>query len=718
MSEHKLFELKPVVLANDDYQDSDETFVKQLYNDNYFQDGQETHVDETCSQPSSLQCAQRFTSVHNVMVTPRNCVNVTNDNVTDLFDEINCSQSQASACSNLNSLIQLYRELPKDLFIAKVLDDNDTDEKLLYELRRNIFSDLKLRDNFPFPTGTELKRRKNTNRGDSVHTKLSCDIYILISVFEGAPFEELRDLLSSSKYSSKNDPDLSVMAETKTQITDASQNHELEFKLIHNSMASIQADIMALQQDNKTLRDECIKECKSLRNEMKSLKTDTLSDINKIKTTLAECQLSIERVCSDKANGVASLKSDIRQIRSDLISVDETIDVRYSELDKKIFGISKLDKKVTKIEHRLSKMQLTQDTPVPPVHAISISPSPTSHQTSNSVNNSITREPPTSDTTAVIPTTMTKGVKSNVSQPQSDTVKDMRLTLGNTRLYQSPVSHMIKRLPISAVNQDDNDLISFSPAVAKPLSPQMTCDSNLNESKSTSNGNIQQPIHGSFSDDDVTDSINCPLENRFSCLPVDDDSVECRLYSDAARQPTVIKHDELHINQQYSKIPVMISDRKVNVDRKNDRKSYLKSMQKEQKMLQPKSTGTIIIDNDDDDDDEFTVHVRRRTKRFYVGGFLPSITEAILMRYAKRRGVKLSWVNIRRYESQNRAVIRVNVDSELGYRLVEDGFWPRGIVCRPWYSKGQYNRRYDSNYDDYDHDLENHCARGNGSNAY
>ena len=47
---------------------------------------------------------------------------------------------------------------------------------------------------------------------------------------------------------------------------------------------------------------------------------------------------------------------------------------------------------------------------------------------------SITRKPPTSDTTAVIPTTMTKGVKSNVSQLQSDTVKDMRLTLGNTRL--------------------------------------------------------------------------------------------------------------------------------------------------------------------------------------------------------------------------------------------------------------------------------------------
>ena len=97
-------------------------------------------------------------------------------------------------------------------------------------------------------------------------------------------------------------------------------------------------------------------------------------------------------------------------------------------------------------------------------------------------------------------------------------MKDMRLALGNTRLYQSPVGHMIMRLPISAVNQDDNDLISFSSAVAMPLSPQMTCDLNLNESNSTSNDNIQQPIHGSCSDDDVTDSINCPLENRFSCV--------------------------------------------------------------------------------------------------------------------------------------------------------------------------------------------------------
>ena len=134
---------------------------------------------------------------------------------------------------------------------------------------------------------------------------------------------------------------------------------------------------------------------------MKSLKNDTLSDINKIKATLAECQFSLGHVCSEKANGVASLKSDIRQIRSDLISVDETIDMWYSELDM-ISGISKLYKKVTKIEHRLNKMQLTKDTPVSPAHTVSISSSPKSHQASINVNNSITMEPPTSDTYQVL----------------------------------------------------------------------------------------------------------------------------------------------------------------------------------------------------------------------------------------------------------------------------------------------------------------------------
>ena len=51
--------------------------------------------------------------------------------------------------------------------------------------------------------------------------------------------------------------------------------------------------------------------------------------------------------------------------------------------------------------------------------------------------------------------------------------------------------------------------------------------------------------------------------------------------------------------------------------------------------IPPESTEEV------DNDDDFVVHVRRRTKRFYVGGFLPGITEK-KFNYAARRGVTLT----------------------------------------------------------------------------
>ena len=53
----------------------------------------------------------------------------------------------------------------------------------------------------------------------------------------------------------------------------------------------------------------------------------------------------------------------------------------------------------------------------------------------------------------------------------------------------------------------------------------------------------------------------------------------------------------------------------------------------------------------------------------------------------------VTWINIRRYEDQNRAVIQINVDSEKGVRLLERGFWPEGVVCRPWYTRNVYRQK-------------------------
>ena len=52
---------------------------------------------------------------------------------------------------------------------------------------------------------------------------------------------------------------------------------------------------------------------------------------------------------------------------------------------------------------------------------------------------------------------------------------------------------------------------------------------------------------------------------------------------------------------------------------------------------------------------------------FYIGGFKPSISGPKLTRYVTKKGVPVTWISIRRYEKQNKAVIRLNVVSDLSY---------------------------------------------------
>ena len=87
------------------------------------------------------------------------------------------------------------------------------------------------------------------------------------------------------------------------------------------------------------------------------------------------------------------------------------------------------------------------------------------------------------------------------------------------------------------------------------------------------------------------------------------------------------------------------------------------------------------------------IYVRSKSMRCYVGGFKSSITENLLCNYVQRRGVFVSWLNIRRYPDQNRAVIQINVDGERGASLFEEGFWPEGVQCRPWYPRNAYRRK-------------------------
>ena len=205
MSSKSLTSLKPVILGNDDYE---EPTVNQVFSSTC----EETAVKQVFSPDnsySSFQCGQRVTSLLNINVTPRNLVNVTQENVSSLFTEITDDTTNMHVPSqSIHNVLQLFRQLPKDMFLSQILSDFHSDEMDLKELRNTLFSELKTLADFPFPIGSELKRRKKPKIGESTAVKLCNDVYVLASVFEGASFDDMKELLSISKYnqdSTQND---------------------------------------------------------------------------------------------------------------------------------------------------------------------------------------------------------------------------------------------------------------------------------------------------------------------------------------------------------------------------------------------------------------------------------------------------------------------------------------------------------------------------------
>lgn len=88
----------------------------------------------------------------------------------------------------------------------------------------------------------------------------------------------------------------------------------------------------------------------------------------------------------------------------------------------------------------------------------------------------------------------------------------------------------------------------------------------------------------------------------------------------------------------------------------------------------------------DGEDENFEQYVKKRAKRFYLGGFKPTITRDVIANYVNIRGPTVTWVRIwTSKRNPNNVVIRLNVEDNYLAQLLESrSFWPRGVTCRPW----------------------------------
>ena len=122
-------------------------------------------------------------------------------------------------------------------------------------------------------------------------------------------------------------------------------------------------------------------------------------------------------------------------------------------------------------------------------------------------------------------------------------------------------------------------------------------------------------------------------------------------------------------------------------------------------------------DDPENDVDDFEQYVRKRTKRYFVSGFKPSITEAKISQYVTERGLKVTKVAVNR-KTRNYAVnviVQVNVEDDGNAdAMVNDFyFWPRGVTCKPWLSSYELRQRwsnrqnrYQQNYRDQNYGYE------------
>ena len=301
-------------------------------------------------------------------------VQVTASNVEELYKNIDvlpsqnstfqCGQparlgdsTQDSECAktdplSVDNLLSLLRSTPRELFITQVLQDSAKSRDRLESVRLDLVECLQQTEGYPFDSRACLKTRKQMRTGDRVEYKLAQDTYILASVIDGAEWDDLREVLNiprpSKKSQSQSALDVSFQA---TNIT--------ELELLKKTVQGLSSDLIAIKQENSTLKSELKAEIKSMRKDLSKLETDITADLSEVRSLISTNAQSIDRICNDRSNGVANIKSDIKLLKTDVKNIqDEPIfSVSVISLGECLNKVSSFDKKINKLERRIQVEQ-------------------------------------------------------------------------------------------------------------------------------------------------------------------------------------------------------------------------------------------------------------------------------------------------------------------------------------------------------------------------
>ena len=414
-------------------------------------------------------------------------------------------------------------------------------------------------------------------------------------MFEGAPFEDLKDLISSSKCNSDGNSRGNCADET---VILSEGNHEAnkydeDIARFRSALSDLQTEMSSLRNENEVLKTSVKQELDSIKKEVKSLGTDISEAVNNLQSTAKFCRQSIQKLGDEHSNGVASVKSDVKQIRDEIASIYEYTDSKDTEIFEKICNISSLEKRVTKLDNKLEQVKMK------------IPQSAAPHSSSNGL-----------------------GYLKDKCVSTGTNETDIDISVGNTDAQTAK----LVRCPRSGIFSRDK---TNNPSTV-PNHTSIVAQSSRHGESSTNNPgqNVSQESDPTTGYTAECIQYECPVANPYGALQTNDDVTApgSQTYSGA-----VITGDS---TQEHSEIPVLISDRQ----RKTFKPRVPMARSSYNRPVNNMGDSSEIADPDGD----FIQHVRRKPSRYYIGGFDSSITEQLVISYARRRGVTVSRVSIRR----------------------------------------------------------------------
>ncbi|KAL4221221.1 hypothetical protein ACF0H5_019485 [Mactra antiquata] len=254
----------------------------------------------------------------------------------------NQGQSTDEKMTEYSKLVSIFRDLPTEMFVTRILKEYSNCESNLNRTRYNLFDRLRENDDYPFDQQSDLKRRVASKKGEPVTVKLAHDVHTLLCVLEGDEYSLIRDILSTRSRQTHSVSTLNF--EIKTPVRSMRQNTSIcmsndspmqatpmsstrpvsdktnscicinEIKLLKDTMSSLQSEIVMLKQSNIATEKLRSKQITEIKNTLSAVKDDIILCRDRILndiTTMNNTSPALNRTYSEKLNTLSEKVHDL-----------------------------------------------------------------------------------------------------------------------------------------------------------------------------------------------------------------------------------------------------------------------------------------------------------------------------------------------------------------------------------------------------------------------